>query len=320
MKVLITGSRGFVGKAVLEHLRARGHEVVGAVRRKDLADFEVCFDICKRSDYDALPRDVDAIVHSAAVVASERFSKSTMQINAEGTRHLAGWARRNRIPHFVHISSIAAYGTHAVGEERREDTGLCRFPLHPAYLRSKAQAERYLMRARIPYTTLRLPGIFGAGDTVATPAIVPAILRGAVPWVWRKDRRITTLYVHNFADMVEQVLQAGPQNEAFNCADGETTWEQFVEEYGKVLDRQVPWDRRPLLDAVTNFANQEFGYVVTNGYLGAHFPADKFRDALGYRPRLDWRQGVQEAVHAYLDEHGEVPITAGLATVRASAG
>lgn len=313
MKILVTGARGFVGAAIERRLRDAGHDVVSAVRRRDLAEHEVFLDLGATTPIDALPTGFDAIVHSAAILGAGRFSRETMRVNAGGTHRLLAWARSAGVAHFVQVSSIGAYGAQCVGEDRREDTRLCWFPLMPAYLRSKARAERHVRAAGVPYTILRLPAVFGANDTVVTPAIVPALLRSALPRISRKDPRVSTLWVRNAAEVVAAVLDRGPSNDAFNVTDGETRWADFVETYAAALGRELVWDERSMATMITRSEDNEYQYLVTTGHFGAHFPTDRLHAAFPELALGDWREGVHEAVSAYRAAHGDVPVTAGLA-------
>lgn len=313
MRVLVTGARGFVGAAVERRLRDAGHDVVSAVRRPELAAHEVFLDLGASQPIDALPTDIDAVVHSAGIVGSSRFSRETMRVNAGGTLRLLEWARKAGVAHFVQVSSIGAYGAQCVGEDRREDTGLCWFPLMPAYLRSKARAEHHVRAAGVPYTILRLPAVFGANDTVVTPAIVPALLRSALPRVSRSDPRVSTLWVRNAAEVAAAVLDRGPSNDAFNVTDGETRWTDLVGTYAAALGREPVWDQRSKATLLTRSEDNEYQYLVTTGHFGAHFPTDRLLAAFPELALADWREGVHEAVSAYRAAHGDVAVTAGLA-------
>ncbi len=316
MKVLVTGTRGFVGAAIARRLTEAGHTVVGAVRRRELGEREVFLDLAEQAPISGLPGDIDAVVHSAAMLATTRFSRETMAVNAGGTRRLLDWARTAGIRHFVQVSSIGAYGMHCVGEDRREDIGLCWSPLMPAYLRSKAQAERHVLAAGVPHTILRLPAVFGAGDTVVTPAIVPALLRGALPRLSRRDPRVSTLWVQNAAEVVAAVLARGPLGDAFNVTDGETRWSTFAGAFAAALPREVAWKQHGLHTMLTRSEDNEYQYLVTTGHFGAHFPSDKLISALPGLVLADWREGVREAVEAYRAAHGDQPVRAGLAARR----
>ncbi|HWB78542.1 MAG TPA: NAD-dependent epimerase/dehydratase family protein [Nannocystaceae bacterium] len=301
MKILVTGSRGFIGAAIARRLKAAGHEVIGLVRRSDLAADELFLDLADPAPISAgaLPAGVDAVVHSAAMMSSTRFSRAAMQVNAGGTQRLTTWAREAGVAHFVQVSSIGAYGLACVGEQRHEDTSLGWFPLLPAYLRSKARAERHVVAAGVPYTILRMPAVFGARDTVVTPAIVPSLLRGAMPWIRSRDRIVSTLWVENAAGVVAAVLARAPLQAALNVADGEVPWSQIVDTFGAALGVEVVWRKHGLHTLLTRSEDYVFQYMVTTGGFGAQFPTDRMHAALPGLALADWRDGVREAVQAY---------------------
>lgn len=313
MKVLVTGARGFIGAAIAQRLAADGHLVINAVRRKDLGAREVFLDLGDPRPLHGLPDGIDAVVHSAAILGAGRFSRETVVVNAGGTCRMLDWARAAGVRHFVQISSIGAYGAHCVGEDRSEETGLCWFPLLPAYLRSKAQAERHVLRAGVPYTILRLPAVLGADDTVVTPAIIPALLRAALPRISERDPRVSTLWVRNAAAVVAAVLERGPLGAAFNVADGETRWTALVGAFANALGRPAVWKRHGMHSLITRSEDNEYQYLVTTGHFGAHFTRNKIAAALPQLPLADWRDGVREAVAAYQAAHGDVPVVSGLA-------
>jgi nucleoside-diphosphate-sugar epimerase len=225
-----------------------------------------------------------------------------MRVNADGTRRLATWAREAGVGHFVQVSSVAAYGLACMGEHRHEDTGLAWFPLLPAYLRSKAQAERHIVAAGVPHTILRMPAVFGARDTVVTPAVVPAIVREDMPWVLGRHKLVSTLWVENAAEVVRAVLASGPQGAAFNVADGEVPWREYVEAFGSALGMPVAWRKYGAHTFVTRSEDYVYQYIVTTGSFGAHFPTDRLRAALPGLALADWRDGVRAAVDAYRAE------------------
>ncbi|MHC4830892.1 MAG: NAD-dependent epimerase/dehydratase family protein [Planctomycetota bacterium] len=301
MRVLVTGVDGFVGGHLLESLRGRGHHVTGTVFRRAPQSGELAIDIGRDDGLGALAGEsFDAVIHNAGVVDQSLPARVMRQVNAEGTRRVAAWARQAGVKHLVQISSIAVYGMKCCGEERTEALPRVR-GLGIPYMRSKAAAERYVESCGVPYTILRLPSVFGPGDTVTTPSIVSQLRSGGVPGpLFRRERRFSTLYVANLGPIVDRVLARGPLGQAFNCAGHHTTWGAFVAEYAAQLSLPLRWKRRPLISIAGRLRDTGYQFAFMNAAFGAHFPTERLERALaGPLPRHDWREGVRAAVRAH---------------------
>ncbi len=136
MRVLLTGSKGFVGHWLIAHLEAEGDEVIGLDAEVDVTDAGAL----REAVTAAAP---DAICHLAAlasVAASFGDSAATYQVNTVGTANLldAALACRDR-PRVLLVSSSEVYGRVTpeelpLGEDR---------PFAPVspYAASKAAAE-----------------------------------------------------------------------------------------------------------------------------------------------------------------------------------
>lgn len=114
MKIILTGSRGFLGRHVASHLHRAGHEIVGIDRSPpdgvagwaevsaDLADFASARDMV---------READAVVHLAAIPRPIGHSASEVfHTNVTTTFNVVEAARLARIPRLVYASSISILG------------------------------------------------------------------------------------------------------------------------------------------------------------------------------------------------------------------
>lgn len=158
MKVLLTGSAGFIGSHVSEALLSEGHEVVGldsfddfydpTVKEKNLETalgfeaFELIRgDIRDPRLLDDLPADIDSIVHIAARAGVRPSLENPVlyfDVNVNGTLRLLELARKRGIHRFLFASSSSVYGDHLsvpFSEEDRVD-----HPISP-YAATKRSGE-----------------------------------------------------------------------------------------------------------------------------------------------------------------------------------
>ncbi|MBL8927743.1 MAG: NAD-dependent epimerase/dehydratase family protein, partial [Pseudonocardia sp.] len=146
VRVLVTGARGMLGRAVALALAARGDEVTVLQRRPSaLPVREVLTDLGDPdAPLDAALAGQDAVVHLAAKVDVVGSWRDYARTNVEGTRRLLAAARAAGVARFVHVSSpsVANVGDALVGAGAGPaDPG----GAHGHYARSKALAEQAVL-------------------------------------------------------------------------------------------------------------------------------------------------------------------------------
>jgi len=146
-RILVTGAGGFVGTALCRTLVARGHDVVGAVRRGRLALPGVATvevgDVGPDTDWGAALAGVETVVHLAARVhvMNDRTGDPLAEyrrVNVDGSRRLAERAATAGVRRLVHVSSVKVHGDASLERPFTE-----RDPAAPGdpYGISKAEAE-----------------------------------------------------------------------------------------------------------------------------------------------------------------------------------
>lgn len=141
--ILVTGATGFLGRAVVEHLIARGRSVRAAVRRDAGPGAVAVGDLSAETDWSDALEGVDTVVHCAARahVLKETSDNPLAQfraINTETTVALAQQAAAAGVRRFVFISSIGVNGSETHGTPFRHDDAP--HP-HSPYAVSKHEAE-----------------------------------------------------------------------------------------------------------------------------------------------------------------------------------
>ena len=112
MRVLVTGGTGYLGRAVVRALAARGHELVIFARtavRSGLPGTLVDGDVRDRGALDRAATGCDAISHSAALVSIWRRRRADFdEINIGGFLNVLAVARARQIPRVLYTSSFVA--------------------------------------------------------------------------------------------------------------------------------------------------------------------------------------------------------------------
>jgi len=298
MRVLVTGSEGFVGGHLLRGLSAAGHDVIEAKGPAledgvDVRDAEQMFALLDA----ARP---DAVVHLAAVSSvakSHRDPVETLDVNVVGTAALLSAARR-AVPdaRLLIVGSGEVYGRACTDAPADESTPL--EPLSP-YAASKAAAETLALQFYRSYGTdvvcARSFGHVGRGQgpAFAVPSFaaqLAAIRKGQAPPVLRTGNLTPLrdfLHVADVVDAYELLLTKGVSGSVYNVASGS----------GRTI--------RSLLDEMLELSGVRVKVEADPARLRpVELPAlvgDPSRiRALGFRPR----RKVREALKDVLEEYG----------------
>lgn len=112
MKILVTGSAGHLGEALVRTLRDQGIEVVGVdILRSPFTD--VCGSIFDRSVVDSCMGGVTAVLHAATLHKPHIGSHSRqafIDVNVSGTLNLLEAAAANGVRAFIYTSTTSSFG------------------------------------------------------------------------------------------------------------------------------------------------------------------------------------------------------------------
>ena len=168
MKVLVTGARGFIGRRLVEKL-AVSNEVYGLVRPGEPTETKhgvVLIEVDLADDWtrDALPRDIDVVIHLAQSRWFRQFPEraaDVFAVNLASTFRLLDYARQVNAEKFVFASSGGVYGC---SSEILNEGDFVQPP--DFYLRSKYAGELLVESYREYLTTIVLRPFFlyGAGQ------------------------------------------------------------------------------------------------------------------------------------------------------------
>lgn len=173
-KYLVTGGAGFIGSHISDALTKQGQEVVvldnlSTGRRDNMQTFErdiefVEADICDTEALDRAMRDVDYVIHQAALASVPRSiddPTASQQVNTQGTLNVLLAAKANGVKRVVYASSSSVYGDSEVLPKVESMTPNPKSP----YAAAKLGGEQYCLIFSevygLPTTSLRYFNVFG---------------------------------------------------------------------------------------------------------------------------------------------------------------
>lgn len=190
MTILITGATGFLGSALVEYFRDRGHSVRGTSRNIAPGLVRVG-ELNGSTDWRVALEGVRTVIHCAGLAHTKAEAADFQRINVDGTLRLAREAIKAGVTRFVFISSIGVNGDRTTDKPfTADDTPR---PVKP-YAASKLRAEEGL-RALAKETGLELviirpPLIFGPGGRGNVALLAKVVKLGLpTPFGLTRNRR-----------------------------------------------------------------------------------------------------------------------------------
>jgi UDP-glucose 4-epimerase len=304
MRVLVTGSSGFLGAAVVHDLLARGDTVVGfdtQAGEPSAADgrfVPITGDItaAKQVTQAVVEHEPDAVIHCAAIVSvlsSVGDPVRVARVNIEGSLNVFEAMRLGKVKRCIHISSEEAYG--AFRADRIDET----HPLDPVmpYGICKAAVEQFGRTYRalhgLDVVNLRPSWVYGPGlprSRIPKNLIEAALTGTKLHMASGADSAIDHTYVDDAVSAIIAALDHPRHRyDAYNVGSGTAV---TVTELIAIVRKLIPGAKLSVGPGPYRHGDQV--EIVRKGALDVSRAAAEF----GWRPRFDIHAGLTAYVNA----------------------
>ncbi len=327
--VLITGSSGHIGSAVIERL-AGHYTLVGLDRpgppKPDDPAHCIPFDITSEESVEQALQQVRekfgsrmaSVIHLAAFYSFKGDPNPLYEtVNVAGTARLLRHLQSLDVEQFVFSSSMLVHSPTEPGKPLRED-----WPLAPAwnYPQSKRDAEDAIREGHgdIPYVILRLAGVYN--DEGGLPALGQQIQRiyekKLIARVFPGDSSHgqTSLHLDDLTDLFARVIEQRekiPKESVFLAGEPEVpSYADLQREIGKLLYGE-PWDVKEIPKSVAKSgawlqevalpeAKEPFIKHWMVDIADQHYELDisKAKELLGWTPKHQLLETLPNIIHS----------------------
>lgn len=305
--IVVTGASGFVGRALVQRLRALERPVV-AVSRRPVAQGAGARALILGSYEDEAGLDAAcagsaAVVHLAAL-AHRSGSPQEFAASVRAGQALAAAAVRARVPRFLLVSSIGVHGNRTESAPFTEAS-----PAHPVepYAVSKLRTEEAVAATTSASATglviVRPPLIYGPHAPGNFGRLVELVRRGLPLPVARVRNARTFIGIDNLLDLLVLCLDhPAAAGELFLAGDAQDlSTPQLARCIGEGLGRPARLPGIPpslLLAAATLLGRRRLAESLCTSL---QVDASKARRVLGWTPAIPAEEGVRRAARAWIE-------------------
>jgi GlcNAc-P-P-Und epimerase len=317
MRILVTGSSGFIARFLIPKLAARGHEVVGidAHAGPEFGDYFrfIQGNILDRGAVGRAMQQVHLVVHLAAEHKDFGVSDSQYhRVNVDGTDNLLHSATESGIRKFVFFSSVAVYGDSLIPTHE----GLATAPDLP-YGRTKLLAEKRVEEwvksdGGREVVIIRPTVVFGPWNYANMYRLIEAVAKRRYIGVGNGSNIKSVAYVENVAHAAVFLIDRMKSGiQTYNYADSpHLSTRELVRCIAANLQVRVPLIRIPKMMALASALPFDVIAKATGADLPltakrihkftspTHHLAERIR-ASGYEPPHSLQEGIRNTVAWY---------------------
>lgn len=236
MKILVTGSSGYLGASFIQKYQKKYQFKTFSLRNEKIEDIDF--------------KNIDLVLHCAALVhqKQEYSYKKYYEINVQYPVKLAKLAKQKGVKQFIFISTVAVYGD---DKEKLDENTACN-PV-TTYGKSKLEAEKQLMEFNdndFIISIVRIPVIYGKGAPGNIKSLVNLVKKASIiPLGGIKNKR-SFISIENLCYLIDAIITQ-KKSGTFLYADNKSlSTTTLCELIAKGLDKKVVLVKIPLFESI----------------------------------------------------------------------
>lgn len=245
MKLLITGSSGFVGRYFIKKYKGKYDIRTFSFLKDDINSLDC-------SDVDVVFH-LSALVHQMGGASVEEYRK----VNVTQTLELAKKAKESGVKHFVFMSTVKVYGEETDGVYTEESE------CHPEdeYGKSKLKAELELKKLEdenFQISIIRTPIIYGNGVKANIKSLVNLVKKVPILPFGNIQNKISMVYIGNLCHLVDVAIDKQKAGIFLASDDEPLSTSKLIELIAKNLDKKVYLIKIPFFESLLKIVKPSF--------------------------------------------------------------
>jgi len=281
VKILITGSNGFVGSYFIE-------------KYKEL--YNIKFFSFRKNKFESLIlTNTDTIIHLSALVhqMSGSTQKEYQKVNVTQTIDLAEKAKEFGVKHFIFMSTVKVYGEETNVTYTEESD--CK--AEDDYGKSKFKAEQELQKLEdenFKVSIIRTPIVYGYGVKANIKNLISLVKKVPIlPFLNIQNKR-SMVYVGNLCHLIDTLVIKQKSGIYLAADDNPLSTTKLIELISKSLNKKVFLVKVPFFDNLLNkfkpsFYKRLYGSLEVNNVIT--------KKTLGLKNIYSVEEGINYMIH-----------------------
>ncbi len=245
MKLLITGSSGFVGSYFINKYKDKYTIKTFSFLRNDINSLN-CEDI-------DVVFHLSALVHQMGGASVEKYER----VNVSQTLELAKKTKESGVKHFVFMSTVKVYGEET--ESKYTENSIC----HPEdeYGKSKLKAELELKKLEdeiFKVSIIRTPIVYGYGVKANIKSLVNLVNKISVLPFGKIENKRSMVYIGNLCHLVDEVITQQKAGIFLASDDEPLSTSKLIQLISKNLDKKIYLIKIPFFESLLKILKPSF--------------------------------------------------------------